>query len=109
MSQQFFAVLDLKAGVSRCFRHLAGGKVFARATIFLQFIIHILLGYRELRESCYYRDDPLVKRVLGLKRLPDVATISRTLKGADQRSVENLRRRRPSRPTGRRSRSRGTV
>ena len=33
-----------------------------------------------------------MQRVLGLKRLPDVATISRTLKDADAKSVENLRR-----------------
>jgi hypothetical protein len=89
--QQFFTTLELKARLSRCFRHLAGGKVFGRATIFLQLIIHILLGYRELRDSRYYGDDPLVKRVLGLKRLPDVATVSRMLKQADPRSVENLR------------------
>ncbi len=89
--QQFFATLELKARLSRCLRHLAGGKVFGRATIFLQLIIHILLGYRELRDSRYYRDDPLVRRVLGLKRLPDVATVSRMLKRADPRSVENLR------------------
>ena len=54
-------------------------------------ILHLLLGYRELRESRYYRDDPLVKRLLGLQRLPDVATLSRMLKEADARSVANLR------------------
>ena len=60
--------------------------------IVLQLVVHLLLGYRELRDSRYYRDDPLVKRVLGLKRLPDVATISRTLAQSDEQSVENLRR-----------------
>ncbi len=89
--QQFFANLNLKARLSRCFRHLSAGKVFGRSTIFLQLIIHILLGYRELRDSEHYRDDPLVKRVLGLKRLPDVATISRMLEGASDKCVENLR------------------
>ncbi len=89
--QQFFTVIDLKARLSRCFRALEVGKVFGRATVFLQLIIHILLGYRELRDSRYYRDDPLVKRVLGLKRLPDVATISRMLAGADAKSVAHLR------------------
>jgi hypothetical protein len=54
-------------------------------------IVHILLGFRELRHSQAYRDDPLVKRVLGLKRVPDVATISRMLKEADATSVANLR------------------
>jgi hypothetical protein len=90
--QPFFAGIDLKSRLGSCFRHLAGGKVFGRATLFLQLIIHILLGYRELRDSFHYRDDPLVKRVLGLKRLPDVATISRMLKGADARSVQHLQK-----------------
>ena len=89
--QQFFMAIGLKVHLSRCFRHQRVGKVFSRATIFLQLIVHVLLGYRELRHSHYYRDDPLVKRVLGLKRLPDVATISRMLKGADAKSVESLR------------------
>ena len=35
-----------------------------------------------------YHDDELVKRVLGLKQLPDVATISRRLADMDQQSVE---------------------
>ena len=68
------------------------GKVFGRATIFLQLVVHLLLGFRELRDSRAYRDDPLVKRLLGLRRLPDVSTLSRMLKNADARSVENLRR-----------------
>jgi hypothetical protein len=90
--QQLLAVLGLKDRLRKCFRHLAAGKVFGRATIFLQLIVHVLLGFRELRDSRAYQDDPLVKRLLGLKRLPDVATISRMLQDADARSVENLRR-----------------
>ena len=50
------------------------------------------MGFRELQDCRYYRDDPLVKRLLGLSRLPDVATVSRVLKEAGARSVENLRR-----------------
>jgi len=90
--QQFFAVIGLQARLRQCLRHLQGGKVFGRATIFLQLILHILLGYRELRDSRFYREDPLVKRVLGLRCLPDVATISRMLNDADARSAANLRR-----------------
>ena len=46
----------------------------------MQLVVHILLGYRELRDAAHYQDDPLVQRVLGLKQLPDAATISRMLK-----------------------------
>ncbi len=90
--QQLFATLDLKARLRRCFRGQAGGKAFGPATIFLQLIVHIVLGFRELREAAAYRDDPMVQRLLGLKRLPDVATVSRMLKDADALSVQHLRR-----------------
>jgi hypothetical protein len=49
------------------------------------------LGYRRLREKALYEDDPMVQRVLGLRRLPDVSTISRTLRSVDGQSVENVR------------------
>jgi hypothetical protein len=90
--QHLFALLNLTARLRLCFRHLATGKVFGPATIFLQLIVHMLLGFRELRDSHAYRDDPLVKRLLALGRLPDVSTISRMLQNADAKSVENLRR-----------------
>ncbi len=89
--QRFFTILRLKARLARCFAHQTAGKVFSRATLFLQLVLHLLFGYRELRDSRYYQDDPLVKRFLGLRRLPDVATLSRMLKEADPKSVQNLR------------------
>ena len=69
-----------------------GAPGFGRATLFLQLIVHVLLGFRDLHDSRAYRDDPMVRRVLGLEHLPDVSTLSRMLKDADQRSVEHLRR-----------------
>jgi hypothetical protein len=89
---QFFLTLGLKTRLRRCFRHMAPGKIFGPSTLFLQLIVHLLLGFRELRDSRAYRDDPMVQRLLGLKRLPDVATLSRMLKEANAKSVENLRR-----------------
>jgi hypothetical protein len=90
--QKFFASIDLKTSLRACFRHLNGKKVYDRAGVFLQLIIHLLLGLRDLQHSRYYRDDPLVKRLLGLRRIPDVATVSRVLKEAGAKSVESLRR-----------------
>ena len=89
--QKFFAAMNLKQHLHRCFAHLNNGKIFDRATVFLQLIVHVILGYRELQDSRYYRDDPLVKRLLGLNQLPDVATVSRALKESDAQSVKNLR------------------
>lgn len=54
-------------------------------------IVHLLIGYRRLSDLRFYEDDPLVKRVLDLKRLPDVATVSRTLEGVDKQAVRAQR------------------
>jgi len=89
--QQFFQLISLKTRLQQCFRHLAKGKIYDRATIFLQLIVHLILGFRELRDVEHYRDDPLVQRLLGLRCLPDVATISRMLRSADKQSVSKLR------------------
>ena len=89
--QKFFQFIRFKSHLQKCFRHLASGKIFDRATIFMQLVIHLLLGFRELRDTAHYQDDPLVQRVLGLRSLPDVATLSRMLKEADQKSVDKLR------------------
>jgi hypothetical protein len=89
--QKFFASIDRKSRLRRCFEPVRPGKVFHPATVFLQLIVHLLLGFRELQDSRYYRDDPLVQRLLGLKRLPDIATVSRILKQATAQSVETLR------------------
>jgi hypothetical protein len=90
--QQFFAILNLTPRLRACFRHLAGGRIYSPAILFLQMVVHLLLGFRELRESRSYLDDPLVKRILDLDRLPDVSTVSRMLQKADQKSIDHLRR-----------------
>jgi hypothetical protein len=90
--QRFFTVLRLLPRLRKCFAHTRPGNIFCRAKLFLQLVLHLLLGFRELRESRYYRDDPMVKRLLGLRCLPDVSTLSRMLKEADVQSVENLRK-----------------
>jgi hypothetical protein len=89
--QKFFQFISFKLRLQGCFRHASQGKIFDRATIFMQLVVHLLLGFRELRDAEHYQDDPLVQRVLGLKYLPDVATISRMLKDADQKSIDKLR------------------
>lgn len=88
--QRLFAQLDLKARLRRCFRHRRDGRIYADHLIVLMLVVHLLLGFRELRDTQYYRDDEMVKRLLGLKHLPEVSTISRMLAGADERSVDNL-------------------
>ncbi len=90
--QLLFSHIDLKRQLSGCFRHLRVSPIYGHGVIVLMLIVHLLLGYRRLGDMRYYRDDPMVRRLLGVSRLPDVATVSRTLASLDDRSVTNLRR-----------------
>lgn len=89
--QLLFQRLDLKSRLRHCFRHLRSNRAYDHALAVLGLIVHLLIGFRQLRDVRYYRDDPMVQRVLGLNRLPDVATISRLLATADSGSVTSLR------------------
>ncbi len=88
--QELFSRLGLKERLRRCFSHLTVSPIFGYPTLVLCLVVHLLLAYRQLRDLRYYADDPLVKRTLGLRRLPDVATVSRGLARADQDSVKHL-------------------
>ena len=89
--QALFARIGLKQQLSGCFRHLTVSPIFGHGVIVLLLTVHLLLGYRRLQDMRYYQDDPMVRRLLGLERLPDVATVSRTLANLDDRSVSKLR------------------
>ncbi|MCA1853507.1 MAG: IS1380 family transposase [Beggiatoa sp.] len=88
--QALFARLRLKERLRRCFSHLTVSPIFGHATLVLCLVLHLMLGYRRLRDISYYSDDPLVMRTLGLRRLPDVATLSRGLARADAESAQRL-------------------
>ncbi len=62
--------LGLKTRLGRCFGHLKASRIFGHASIVMLLIVHLLIGYRRLSDLRYYQDDPLVRRALGLKRLP---------------------------------------
>ncbi|MEN8133881.1 MAG: IS1380 family transposase [Pseudomonadota bacterium] len=90
--QSLFARIGMKQQLTGCFRHLTVSPIFGHGVIVLLLTIHLLLGYRRLQDMRYYQDDPMVRRLLGLEHLPDVATVSRTLAGLDDTSVTHLRR-----------------
>jgi hypothetical protein len=85
--QKLFETCQLKERLQGACAHLAARHHYGFSTILQCLIVHLLLGYRQLRESGFYRDDPLVKRVLGLKVLPSVSTVSRMLSEFDPPSV----------------------
>jgi hypothetical protein len=90
--QLLFKRIDLKMKLKKCFSHLKVSPIFGRHLVVLLLIIHLILGFRRLREVDYYRDDPLVLRLMGLRKLPDVSTISRALSEMDDQGVNNVRR-----------------
>jgi len=89
--QLLFKQLNLKKRLKKCFAHLKTSPIFGRHLIVMLIIIHLLIGFRRLREVDYYRDDPIVLRLMGLRKLPDVSTISRALSQLESESVENVR------------------
>ena len=89
--QSLFIRMKLKKRLKTCFNHLKISPIFGRHLVVLLLIVHLLIGFRRLREVDYYRDDPLVLRLLGLRKIPDVSTISRALSQMESEEVEKLR------------------
>ena len=88
---QLFKRINLKQRLKKYFAHLKVSPIFGRHPVVMPLIVHMLLGFRRLREVDYYRDDPIVPRLMGLRKLPDVATISRALSQMESDGVENVR------------------
>ena len=89
--QHLFTLLGLKAKLRQCFRHLPNTAAYPHHIVVLLLIVHLLLGFRHLRDVRYYANDDMVKRTVGLKHLPAVASLSRRLATTDAASVERLR------------------
>jgi len=89
--QQLFKRINFKARLKKCFDHLKVSPIFGRHLVVMLLIVHLLMGFRRLREVDYYRDDPIVLRLMGLHKLPDVATISRALAQMESDGVDNVR------------------
>ena len=88
--QALFRKLGLQQRLRNCFAHLSKGLVVGLPTVTMLLIVHLMLGYRRLRDLDYYREDPLVARTVGLRRLPHVSTVSRALARMDRGAVANL-------------------
>ena len=90
--QLLFRRINLKNRLKKCFALLTVSPILGRHLIVMLIVIHLLIGFRRLREVDYYRDDPIVLRLTGLRKLPDVSTISRALSQMEKDGVENVRK-----------------
>ena len=70
--QALFQKLRLRDRLQECFAHREEALVVGFRSVVLILIVHLMLGYRRLRDIDRYRDDPVVLRTLGLKRMPHV-------------------------------------
>ena len=89
--QRLFQKLKLRDRLRECFEHRGDRLIVGFPSIVLIMIVHLMLGFRRLRDIERYRDDLVVLRTLGLRRMPNVSTVCRTLSRMDRGSVENVR------------------
>ena len=66
--QVLFSQLRLRERLKKCFEHIKVSPIFGRHLVVLLLIVHLVMGFRRLREIDYYRDDPLVLRLMGLRK-----------------------------------------
>ena len=87
--QALFQCLGLKERLRRALEPAGKTGTYGLSSVTLLLVVHLLLGFRCLRDRDLYAHDPLVLRTLGLKRLPNVSTLSRRLSGATASQVES--------------------
>ena len=55
--QLLFKRMDLKSKLKKCFSHMKVSPIFGHHLIVILLVVHLILGFRRLREIDYYRDD----------------------------------------------------
>ena len=90
--QDLFGKLNVMDRLKDVFHRRQAGKIYRPQKLFLQLILHLLLGFRSLRDVTCYQDDPLVQRVLGMQCVVGASTLSRMLQGVSDGEVKALRR-----------------
>jgi hypothetical protein len=90
--QALFVRLGLWARLDKVFSHLSGsGRLYRHGIALRCLLVHVMLGFKFLRERDSYGADPMVLRLCGLKRSPSVPTLSRLLGEMDATAVANVR------------------
>lgn len=89
--QALFRRLDLRGKLLRHLGRASKGVAYGLHALVLQLVVHLLAGFRRLRERDHYVHDPLLPRLLGVQRLADTSTLTRRLAGADETAVVAVR------------------
>lgn len=89
--QRFFQKIDISKKLKSCFNHLSKKSVVGFNKVILILITNFILGFRKIADTERYNSDGLVKRLLGLKKLPSSSTITRTLARCDEQGYNEFR------------------
>ena len=89
--QKLFKDLRLSERLKSCFVSEISTPMMGFHRLTLWLIVHLILGYRQIRDLKYYEHDPMVLRLLNLKRMPDPSSFSRCLNALGQDSIDNVR------------------
>jgi len=87
----FSHLVGLKNQVRKCFSHERVVPQYGLERLFLLLVIMLVTGFRKLSDSEYLSEDPLVLRILGLRQLPSISTLSRGFNKVGGISIEKLR------------------
>lgn len=90
--QALIAKLGLKERFRRSFAADRKHAIYGPNSILMLVLLLVMLGFSRLRDLDDCREDPMLARVAGLRRIPDVATVSRHLAKCDDRSIAELRK-----------------
>jgi hypothetical protein len=86
--QKLFQELNLRERFRSLSATLSGH--YSYGLLFRLLIVNALVGMRKLRDIDLYREDPIVKRTLGIRNLPSVSTVSRMLENCAEQQVDHL-------------------
>lgn len=91
--QRLFEQTGLRSALGARCAHLdvRHSHYYRFGTVLHCLVIHLLLGYRKLRDADLYRHDPMVLAAAGLSRLPSVPTVARMLGELDAGALTGLR------------------
>jgi hypothetical protein len=91
MFQALFQRLDLRGRLLHHLGRARNGVAYGLHVLVMQLVVHLLAGFRRLRERDHYVEDPLLPRLLGIRRLADTSTLTRRLAGANEGAVVAVR------------------
>lgn len=90
--QVLFKRMNLRNRLFKCFEHLGGDSLsYGYGLIALTLVVHLYLGKRKLQDIRYYKNDPMVARLLGVDNIPTCSTVSRRLSELDAQAIIEVR------------------